>query len=80
MKIPTRIRNLTKEPYWRERLREEIEKRLNKKGKITNRDLLTIIDKLYSLFVLEFSYFNADHCEFRNAILELQNPGLPPIK
>lgn len=80
MIIPTKIRDLTKEPRWREKLREEIEKILYQKEKITNRDLLTIIEKLYSLFVLELHYFNVDHCEFRKAILELKNPGLPPIK
>ena len=80
MKIPTRIRDLTKEPQWREKLRDEIEKILNQKEKITNQDLLTIIDKIYSLFVLEFHHFTVDHCEFRKTILELQNQGLPPIK
>lgn len=80
MKIPTKIRDLTKEPYWRENIRKDIENILYKKENITNKDLLMVIEKLYSFFILEFDYFNIDHCEFRKAILELQNPGLPPVE
>ena len=74
------IRDLTKEPEWRENLRKEIEQILYNKKEQDIKDLLTVIDKLYKLFINEFSGFTQDHCEFRSAILELQNPGLPIIK
>ena len=81
MEIRPQIRDLTKEPYWRENLRKDIEEVLyDKKKEVETKDLLAIIEKLYSLFVNEFHFFNVDHTEFRKAILELKNPGLPPIK
>ncbi|MHB8278697.1 MAG: hypothetical protein ACYDIA_13730 [Candidatus Humimicrobiaceae bacterium] len=74
------IRDLTKEPEWRDNLRKEIEYILYDKKEKDKEDLFIVIDGLYKLFINEFSDFTKDHTEFRNAILELQNPGLPPIK